>query len=123
LSGDTGVRGIVSSPDVSFDQLLRHLTHVPIVLAADFRYQRWEFFGDGQYMELSDSVGLPGLLFTTANLHITSALAEGFVGYRLINCDKAALSLFVGARYTYMDGRLSIFNNGDARLVILRQLL
>ncbi len=47
LSGDTGVKGVVSSVDVSFDQLLRHLTHVPIVLSADIRYQRWEFFGDG----------------------------------------------------------------------------
>jgi hypothetical protein len=45
MSGDTGVKGVVS-----FDQLLRHLTHVPIVLSADIRYHRWELFGDGQYM-------------------------------------------------------------------------
>src|SRR5207249_1687462 len=120
LSGDTGVKGVVSSADVSFDQLLRHLTHVPIVLSADIRYQRWEFFGDGQYMEVGTSATLPGLLFTTANLHLKSGLAEGFVGYRLINCDKATLSLFAGARYSYMEGDLSIFDNGDARLVILR---
>ena len=123
ISGDTGVKGVVSSADVSFDQLLRHLTHVPIVLSADIRYQRWEFFGDGQYMEVGTSATLPGLLFTTANLHLKSGLAEGFVGYRLINCDKASLSLFAGARYSYMEGDLSIFDNGDARLVILRQLL
>ena len=123
LSGDTGVKGVVSSADVSFDQLLRHLTHVPIVLSADIRYHRWELFGDGQYMQLSDSVTLPGLLFTNANLHLTSAFVEGFVGYRLINCHKAALSLFAGARYTYMSGQLNIFDNGDARLPILRQLL
>jgi opacity protein-like surface antigen len=123
LSGDTGVKGVVSSPDVSFDQLLRHLTHVPIVLSADIRYQRWEFFGDGQYMEVGASATLPGLLFTNANLHLKSGLAEGFLGYRLINCDKASLSLFAGARYSYMEGDLSIFDNGDARLVILRQLL
>jgi opacity protein-like surface antigen len=123
LSGDTGVKGVVSSVDVSFDQLLRHLTHVPIVLSAEIRYQRWEFFGDGQYMEVGASATLPGLLFTTANLHLKSGLAEGFVGYRLINCDKVALSLFAGARYSYMEGDLSIFNNGDARLVILRRLL
>jgi hypothetical protein len=123
LSGDTGVKGVVSSVDVTFDQLLRHLTHVPIVLSADIRYQRWEFFGDGQYMEVGASATLPGLLFTTANLHLKSGLAEGFVGYRLINCDKATLSLFAGARYSYMEGDLSIFDNGDARLVILRQLL
>jgi opacity protein-like surface antigen len=123
ISGDTGVKGVVSSADVSFDQLLRHLTHVPIVLSAEIRYQRWEFFGDGQYMEVGTSATLPGLLFTTANLHLKSGLAEGFVGYRLINCDKASLSLFAGARYSYMEGDLSIFDNGDARLVILRQLL
>src|SRR6266480_6306036 len=109
LSGDTGVKGVVSSVDVSFDQLLRHLTHVPIVLSADIRYHRWELFGDGQYMEVGASATLPGLLFTTANLHLKSGLAEGFVGYRLINCDKASLSLFAGARYSYMAGDLSIF--------------
>jgi opacity protein-like surface antigen len=123
ISGDTGVKGVVSSADVSFDQLLNHLTHVPIVLSADIRYQRWEFFGDGQFMEVGTSATLPGLLFTTANLHLKSGLAEGFVGYRLINCEKGALSLFAGARYTYMEGDLSIFDNGDARLAILRQLL
>jgi len=123
VSGNSGVRGVVASPDVSFDQLLTHLTHVPIVLSADIRYQRWEFFGDGQYMEVGTSATLPGLLFTNANLHLKTGLAEGFVGYRLINCDKAALSLFAGARYNYQGGDLSIFDNGDARLVRLRQLL
>jgi hypothetical protein len=123
VSGHSGVKGVVTSPDVSFDQLLTHLTHVPIVLSADIRYKRWEFFGDGQYMEVGTSASLPGLLFTDANIHLKVGLAEGFVGYRVINCDKAALSLFAGARYSYQGGDLSIFNNGDARLVRLRQLL
>src|SRR5437762_11313143 len=123
LSGDTGVKGVVSSVDVSFDQLLRHLTHVPIVLSADIRYHRWELFGDGQYMEVGASATLPGLLFTNANVHLKSGLAEAFLGYRLINCDKASLSLFAGARYSYMSGKIEIFDNGDARLPILRELL
>ena len=74
-------------------------------------------------LEVGSSATLPGLLFTTANLHLKTGFAEGFLGYRLINCDKAALSLFAGARYNYQAGDLSIFNNGDARLVILRRLL
>lgn len=123
LSGDTGVKGVVTNIDVPFHALLDHLTHVPLVLAIDARYKRWEFFGDGQYMEVGDSATLPGLLFTDANVHVKSGLAEGFVGYRLINCDKAALSIFAGARYSYLGGDVSIFDNGDARLVILRQLL
>jgi opacity protein-like surface antigen len=123
VSGNSGVRGVVASPDVSFDQILRHLTHVPLALSVDVRYQRWEFFGDGLYMEVGAFATLPGLLFTDANIHLKTGFAEGFVGYRLINCDKAALSLFAGARYSYQGGDLSIFDNGDARLVILRRLL
>ena len=123
VSGESGVLGIVDSVDVGIDQLLRHLTHFPIVLGADIRYHRWELFGDGQYMELGASATLPGLLFTNANLHLKSGLAEAFLGYRLINCDKAALSVFAGARYTYTGIHLSIFDNGDARLPLLRQLL
>jgi hypothetical protein len=123
VSGNSGVKGVVADPDVSFDQLLRHLTHVPIVLSAEIRYKRWEFFGDGQYMEVGTSASLPGLLFTDANMHLKVGLAEGFVGYRVINCDKAALSFFAGARYSYQGGDLSIFDNGDARLVRLRELL
>jgi opacity protein-like surface antigen len=123
LSGDTGAKGVVSNIDVGFEELFKHLTHVPIVLSADIRYKRWEFFGDGQYMEVGDSATLPGLLFTNANVHVKSGLAEAFLGYRLINCDKAALSIFAGARYTYLGVNVSIFDNGDARLPILRRLL
>ena len=123
VSGNSGIKGVVTSPDVSFDQILTHLTHVPIPLSVDIRYQRWEFFGDGLYMDVGASASLPGLLFTNANIHLQVGLAEGFVGYRVINCDKASLSLFAGARYSYQGGDLSIFNNGDARLVRLRQLL
>jgi len=123
LSGDVGAKGVVSNIDVGFEELFKHLTHVPIVLSADIRYKRWEFFGDGQYMEVGDSATLPGLLFTNANVHVKSGLAEAFLGYRLINCDKAALSIFAGARYTYLGVNVSIFDNGDARLPILRRLL
>ncbi len=123
ISGESGVKGVVDATDVSFDQLLNHLTHFPIALSADVRYQRWEFFGFGQYIEVGTSATLPGLLFTDANVHIKNGLLQGFLGYRLINCDKAMLSFFAGARYTYLGGDLSIFDNGDARLVRLRELL
>src|SRR5438034_5361344 len=123
LSGVTGVKGVVDSVDVRFEKLLRHLTHFPIALSIGARYQRWEFYVYGQYIELGSSATLPGLLFTDANVHIKNALAEGFVGYRLINCDNANLTLFAGARWTYLMGDLSIFDNGDARLIRLRELL
>ena len=72
---------------------------------------------------MGTSATLPGLLFTDTDAHIKNALAEGYIGYRVINCDKAFFSLFAGARWTHLQGVLSIFNNGDARLVILLELL
>ena len=42
VSGNSGVKGVVTSPDVSFDQILTHLTHIPLSLSVDIRYQRWE---------------------------------------------------------------------------------
>jgi len=123
VSGDTGVKGVVANIDVPFHKILDHLTHVPLSLSADIRYQRWEFFGDGEYVEAGDSVTLPGLLFTNANMHLKTGGLGAFVGYRLVNCTNAWLALFAGMRFTYMEGDLSIFDNGDARLVILRRLL
>src|SRR5215475_6019922 len=123
VSGDAGVKGVVGSVDVPFHAILDHLTHVPISLSMDIRYQRWEIFGSGEYIEVGDSVTLPGLLFTNANMHLKVGGLGAFVGYRVINCDNAYLSLFAGMRYTYIEGDLSIFDNGDARLVRLRELL
>jgi opacity protein-like surface antigen len=123
ISGDSGVKGVEASSDVKFTSLLKHLTHFPVALSINARYGRWEFWVDGQYIELGTSATLPGLLFTDANVHIKNALAEGFVGYRVLNCDNANLTLFAGARWTYLEGNLSIFDNGDARLVRLRELL
>ena len=113
---------MVSNIDVRFDQMFRHLTHVPIALSADIRYRRWEFFGDGQCLEVGIRLRCP-VYFLLMPMCTSRSGAGGFVGYRLINCDKAWLTLFAGARYTHMEGDLSIFNNGDARLVILRRLL
>jgi opacity protein-like surface antigen len=123
LNGDSGVKGVEAASDVTFGQIFKHLTHVPIALSINARYKRWEFWVDGQYIELGTSATLPGLLFTDANIHVKNALTEGFIGYRVINCDNAHLTLFAGARWTYLQGDLSIFNNGDARLVRLRELL
>lgn len=123
ISGDSGVRGLETSSDVRFEQLLKHLTHVPVALSINARYRRWEFWVDGQYIEVGTSATLPTLPLTNANVHVKNALAEGFIGYRLINCENANLSLFAGARWTYLQGDLSIFDNGDPRLAILRELL
>jgi hypothetical protein len=120
ISGDFGVRGIVSPLDVKFTDILERLDQIPIVLSAYVRYHRWEFFGDGQHLKLSDSVTLPGVLFDRADIELKLAFVEAFVGYRLIDCEKGLLSVFAGARYNYMSGDLQISDNADPRFPALR---
>jgi len=122
LEGDFGVRGIVTEQDVKFTDILKRLD---MIAAGSLyaRYQRWEIFADGQYMKLSDTAKLPGLLFDTAHVSLKSAFAEAFVGYRLINCQNGILSVFAGARYNYMSGDLQIAQDNDPRFPALRRKL
>jgi opacity protein-like surface antigen len=122
LSGDFGVKGVVSDQDVKFTDILKRLDMIATG-SLYARYHRWEIYADGQYLRLHDTAVLPGLLFDTANVSLKSAFAESFVGYRLINCQKASLSLFAGARYNYMSGDLHIAKDSDPRFPILRELL
>ena len=107
LSGDFGVAGLVTDQDVKFTDILKRLD---MIAAGSLyaRYHRWEIFADGQYMKLSDTAPLRGILFESARISLKSAFAEGFIGYRLINCERAWLSLYAGARYSYMSGDLHL---------------
>jgi opacity protein-like surface antigen len=122
LSGDFGVRGVVTEQDVKFTDILKRLDMIAVG-SLYARYQRWEIFADGQYMKISDTATLPGLLFDTAHVSLKSAFAEAFVGYRLTNCKNGILSVFAGARYNYMSANLQIAKDSDPRFPILRERL
>jgi hypothetical protein len=122
LSGEFGVLGVVTDQDVKFTDILKRLDMLGSG-SIYARYHRWEIFADGQYMKVSDTAVLPGLLFDTARVSLKSAFVGSFIGYRLINCQKATLSLFAGARYNYMSGDLRIAKDSDPRFPILRDLL
>jgi hypothetical protein len=122
ISGDFGVKGVDTEQDVDFTDILKRLD---MIAAGSLyaRYHRWEIYADGQYIKLSDTAVLPGLLFDTAHVALKSAFAEGFLGYRLINCQRVVLSIFSGARYNYMRGELNIRKINDPRFPPLRNLL
>src|ERR1043166_7899617 len=44
LDGDSGVKGVEAESDVTFGQLFKHLTHIPIAVSINARYGRWEFW-------------------------------------------------------------------------------
>lgn len=123
ISGDFGVKGIVTNLDLGIDKVVSHINKVPIVLSVSARYHRWEFFADGEWVRLGTSVNLRDLLFTQADLQLGYAFWEGFIGYRLINCDKAVLSLYAGARYTYYSADFTVTKSSDPRFPRFRELL
>ena len=107
VQGDFGVAGLVTDQDVKFTDVLNRLD----MLASGSlyaRYHRWEIFADGQYMKVSDTEPLRGFLFESARVSLKSAFAEGFIGYRVLNCERASISLYAGARYKYMSGDLHL---------------
>src|SRR3989442_1853138 len=75
LSGDFGVRGIVTEQDLKFTDILKDLDMIASG-SLYARYHRWEIFADGQYMKVSDTARLRGLLFQEANVDLKSAFAE-----------------------------------------------
>jgi hypothetical protein len=108
LSGDFGVRGLVTDQSVDFSQMLNRLD----MMASGSlyaRYQRWELSTDGLYLKLSDTADLRGILFSGARVSLKQAFAEWLVGYRLINCENGFLSVTAGGRYNYMQGNFRLF--------------
>ena len=123
LSGDSGVKGVVTNLDWGIDKVVSHINELPIALSLSARYHRWEFFADGEWIQLGASTNLKDLRFTQADLQMGYAFWEGFVGYRLINCDKAVLSLYAGARYTYYSAEFSVAKTTDPLFPRFRELL
>lgn len=122
IDGDFGVGRVVAPVHIGFDEVLADLDAIA-VLSLSVRRGRWEVFGDGEYLSVSDSVQLPDLLFTDADIKLKTGFWQMFLGYRLINCEKGHLMLFAGARYNYAGSDFNIANNADPRFPLLRQAL
>jgi hypothetical protein len=58
--------GCRTDQDVKFTDILKRLDMMAVG-SLYVRYHRWEIFAFGQYIKLSDTAVLPGLLFDTAS--------------------------------------------------------
>jgi hypothetical protein len=122
IDGDFGAGRVVAPVHIDVEDVVGKLDGLA-VLSLYVRHNRWELFGDGEYLSVSDSVQLPGLLFTDADIKIKTGFWQTFLGYRLINCEKGSLTIFAGARYTYSGVDFNISNNNDPRFPLLRERL
>jgi hypothetical protein len=122
ISGDIGTGRVVGNVDVSTKDFVGKLDAIA-VLSLYLRHNRWEIFGNGQYLAVTDSITLPALLFTDADIKLKTGFWEMFLGYRLINCEKGSLSVFAGGRYNYAGVDIDIANSADPRFPALRRAL
>ena len=98
VSGDIGLHGTSTHVDVSFDQILTHLTGIA-TLSAEARYGRFGVYGDFLYMSLSAGIYNNGLI-KKVDLGLSQYIADGEVYYRVLEGPRGWLDLRAGGRYT-----------------------
>jgi hypothetical protein len=110
VSGETGLRGVSSNVNVSFNQIIRRVQSV-FSLSAEARKGRFGIYGDFFYGGLGATV-YPGGLVSSANLNSDQWVVDGEIYYRLLEGSKGSLDLRAGGRYTDSYSSLKLSPNG-----------
>jgi len=113
ISGDIGLHGFTSNPNIDFGQIITHVAGIASI-SADVRKGRFGAYGDLLYMSLS--AGIYGdRLVKKANLTLDDYIADGEVYYRVWEGPAGWLDLRAGARYTNSFTRLEL-TSADAKI-------
>lgn len=114
ISGDTKVSNVTVPVDVSFSDLLENLD-IGFMGFAEHHRGKWSFIVDLFYAAISvdQSLAVTSTASVNINLEIKQIMAEGFVGYRVVeqaqdDGTKFGLDLLVGIRYNYIEAELSV---------------
>jgi hypothetical protein len=113
LTGDIGLHGVTSNPDVGFGPIVTHVAGIASV-SAEVRKGRFGVYGDLLYMSLSEGIYSDGLV-KKANLTLDQYIADGEVYYRVWQSPSGWLDLRAGARYTNQFTRLEL-NSADNKI-------
>jgi hypothetical protein len=111
-SGTVGVDGVNSHVYLSADELLKHLD-MTAALSTELRYQRFGFYGDFLYVNLSDTMSTNGLV-NKASVGLAQWVANMELNYRAIEGGWGWIDVRAGARYTNLYNTLSIYPNDGA---------
>jgi hypothetical protein len=105
--GDMGVAGRVAPVDISFKDTLEDLD-LAFMLAIEGGFDRWAFGFDGIFATSSASATLPAgaAPYTRATLDFDQFFGRFHIGYQILDEDKATLTAFVGARYSYLSSEI-----------------
>jgi len=118
LDGDVKVKGVKSSPSISFRDILENLNY-SMMVEGEARKGRFGVYVNANYTALSDDNKAAGLRIR-ANAQLAYAGAGAYYRLGPWSLDDEAggsgpqlvVDPFAGARYTYLNARLKIRNGG-----------
>ncbi len=111
LDGTIGVRGIESSIDVPFKDILKEL-NFGLMTTAELRYQRWGFMADMVYADLRGSADTPfDVFFSKVDYEQKQFLGNFVLSYRFVDNPRFAFEGYAGARVNYLDSEITLIGN------------
>jgi hypothetical protein len=104
--GITGVKGLTTEINESFDEIFDHLNRAA-ALQMEARNGRWGILADGFYADLSSSGNPPGPLYKSVDADFKQFIGELAVSYRVYESPKGFVDIYSGFRYNHLSLDLS----------------
>ncbi len=101
ISGVTGVKGVQGHVSQSFSSLWDHMDYV-VPLTMDFRYQKFGFHIDGQFVKLNQFFNTRGILYNTGDISMEQAFCNFDLDYRVLDTERWFVDPYIGGRYNYL---------------------
>ena len=107
LKGTAGLGGREAAVDASFGDIIGEL-NFGFMGAFEARKNKFVLLTDMQYMNLGDSNGTAGPLFSSVKSDLKMFILDPEVGYRLAEKQGASVDVLAGIRYWHMSTRLDL---------------
>ncbi len=99
--GTIGAGGLTAPVDISISDTLDALD-IAFMGAFEIAYDRWSFATDLVYGETSTTEELPGFLFKDVNVQSEQFFGTFALGYDVVSDEACRLTVYAGARLTYV---------------------
>jgi hypothetical protein len=105
IKGNAGIGDLVAEVDAKFTDIIDEV-NLGFMGAFEARRDRLVFLTDLIYLNLSDSTGTPGPLFSSVKVDFKAFILDPEVGYRLVDSENGSVDALVGIRYWHLRTRL-----------------
>ncbi|HWC77791.1 MAG TPA: hypothetical protein VG778_10025 [Blastocatellia bacterium] len=101
IKGTAGVGAFTADVDARFVDIIDE-ANFAFMAAFEARKNKFMILTDMMYINLSDSAGTPGPLFSSVKVDFKAFILDPEVGYRVVEKERASLDLLGGIRYWHL---------------------